>query len=633
MLKGADGTPIELRQKALALAALLYLDYAEHARRTAVAERLWESSTPKQANTNLRQTLLHTRWLEARHGFELFDADISQISLSRSLWLDLREIRRIRRVDSPAELDLLVALYTGDLLDGIGDVGAEFSEWLALERTRLQDQFVVQAADAALRVGGPSAHAALQRLVQLQPYSDSVCRVQVRLYLSEGNEMGAQSALSAFSNRLKEGGMVAEPEPETTELLLRHRVVAAPRSAANRDDSLLGSAKRRAMVPRIVLLPPLQEFQRAGVSKHLAPALVEDVTISLCRLKSLSVIAPHTAWQLDPFGALEEVRAHEIDYAVESRIAPEIASDKLAFAVRLVRSAGREIVWADKFTFSTSATSECYWDLVNGIAQTLADSVETAELRQDRLVRDATAYAHYLTGRFNLRSFDLPMIRRARRSFKLANSIEPDYAKVQGALARSYIVEWVLRAGADRSLLDRARLHAERAIALDPTDGSGYRELGRAALFVGDLDESVEQMETAALLAPNHADILADYADTLAHNSDFAGAERRIEAALRLNPLPPDEYWWTLGGIRFFQSRWDDAMIALQKMKNIDPAVRLMAATAAMAGNLGTAREFRVRALELQPDFRIASWLANVPQRNQADLDPYVEGLRKAGFK
>jgi hypothetical protein len=69
--------------------------------------------------------------------------------------------------------------------------------------------------------------------------------------------------------------------------------------------------------------------------------------------------------------------------------------------------------------------------------------------------------------------------------------------------------------GADRTLLDHARLHAERAIALDPTDGA-LPGAGRAALFVGDLDESVEQMELAAALAPNHADILADYADTLA---------------------------------------------------------------------------------------------------------------------
>lgn len=632
LLKRADGTPVELRQKAFALAALLY-DCGERARRTVMAERLWESSTPKQANTNLRQTLLHTRWLEARHGFELFEADTSQISLSRSVRLDLREIQQIRLVDTPAELDRLVALYTGDLLDGLGDVGAEFSEWLTLERTRLQDQFVIKASDAALRVGGPSAHAALQRLVQLQPYSDSVCRTQVRLYLSEGNEMGAQNAMSSFRNRLKEGGLAAEPEPETTALMLRHRVAATSRGLADREASLLDSARRRAMVPRVVLLPPLQEFQRAGLSKHLAPALVEDVTISLCRLKSLSVIAPHTAWQLDPFGALEEVRAHEIDYAVESRVAPEIASDKLAFAVRLVRSAGREIVWAEKFTFSASSTAERYWDLVNSIARTLADSIETAELRKERHVRDATAYAHYLTGRFNLRSFDLPMIRRARKSFKLATSIEPDYANVQSALARSYIVEWVLRSGADRSLLDRARLHAERAVALDPTDGSGYRELGRAALFVGDLDESVEQMEIAAALSPNHADILADYADTLVHNSDIAGAERRIETALRLNPLPPDEYWWTLGGIRFFQHRWDDAMVALQKMKNTDPAMRLMAAAAAMAGNLEMARTLRVRALELQPDFRIASWLAKVPLRNQEDIDPYVEGMRKAGFR
>jgi hypothetical protein len=60
----ADGTPVELRQKGFALAALLYLDHGERAPdgdgRTA------GTSTAKQANTNLRQTP-HAR-LEARHG-------------------------------------------------------------------------------------------------------------------------------------------------------------------------------------------------------------------------------------------------------------------------------------------------------------------------------------------------------------------------------------------------------------------------------------------------------------------------------------------------------------------------------------------------------------------------------------
>ena len=352
--------------------------------------------------------------------------------------------------------------------------------------------------------------------------------------------------------------------------------------------------------------------------KHLAPALIEDVTIRLTRLRSVSVIAPHTAWQLDPFSALDEVRAHQIDYAVESRVAPDYASGGISIAMRLVRVAGREIVWADKFAFATAQASEVYWDFTNGLARAVADGIEAAELARERTARDSTAYTHYLSGRHELRNFDLPHIRRGRKSLRLAREIDPDQATIESALARSYVVEWVLRAGADRGLLDRARLHAE---------------LGRAALFDRDLDLSIEYMSRAAELSPHHADVLADYADTLVHYSDHKAAEQKMELAMRLNPVPPDEYYWTLGGVHFFQRQWDQSLSRLSRMRNIEPALRLMAAAAAMAGYMDLARKYRQQALELQPDFSIARWVARVPQRDPADVDLYIEALRRAGFQ
>ena len=230
-------------------------------------------------------------------------------------------------------------------------------------------------------------------------------------------------------------------------------------------------------------------------------------------------------------------------------------------------------------------------------------------------------------------TFDLPKIRRGRKSLRIARDIEPEQSSIESALARSYVVEWVLRSGSDKALLDKAKLHAERAVSIDPNDGTAYRELGRVALFDRDLDQSLTHMAMAAELAPNHADILADFADTLAHNSNMLAAQDKIDAAMRLNPIPPDEYLWTLGGINFFRGRFEEAMQTLGRMRNPEPAYRLMAASAAMAGHMDLARRYRLHALKLQPDFTTARWLSRVPQRDPADVDLYIEALHKAGFK
>jgi DNA-binding SARP family transcriptional activator/Flp pilus assembly protein TadD len=630
VLRLGDGTAIKLRQKAYALAALLYLEFSGRTRRATLAERIWEGSTAEQAMTNLRQTLLHTREQEAKHGFDLFRADSTEIELNPDIALDLRDVGRVRSASDIAELERLIGEYRGELLAGLEGVGSEFGHWLTLERTRIENQFATFATEAALRIGGQDGRAALGKLAERLPFSDAVVRATIELFRAEGNEAGARSAFATFRNRLHHS-LGLEPAIETLELF---RAIEPPPSVpATPQRRSTDPGNRVSFVPRVVLLPPLQDFKNAAFPKHLAPALVEDVTIGLSRLKSVSVIAPHTAWQLDPFSALDEVRAHQIDYAVESRIAPQFSGDGLSLAVRLVRASGREIVWADKFAFDAVRAPDHYWEFTNGIARALADSIETAELQRERTQRDPNAYSHYLDGRHNLRTFDLPKIRRGRKSLKLARDIEPEQASIESALARSFVVEWVLRSGSDKGLLDQAKLHAERAVSLDPTDGTAYRELGRVALFERELDQSLAHMSLAAELAPNHADVLADYADTLVHNSDFGAAADKIEAAMRLNPLPPDEYLWTLGGINFFRGRWEETLRNLAQMRNPEPAYRLMAAAAAMAGQMDLARRYRLQALKLQPDFDTARWVSRMPQRDPADIDLYIGALRKAGFK
>jgi len=40
-----------------------------------------------------------------------------------------------------------------------------------------------------------------------------------------------------------------------------------------------------------------------------------------------------------------------------------------------------------------------------------------------------------------------------------------------------------------------------------------------------------------------------------------------------------------------------------------------------------------LQAMALQPDFSVGRWISRVPQRDPADVDLYIEALRKAGFK
>ncbi|RYE82455.1 MAG: hypothetical protein EOP19_16160, partial [Hyphomicrobiales bacterium] len=305
-LRVPDGTTVELRQKAFALAALLHIEYRGRARRQAVSDRLWETASGAQASTNLRQVLLNTRGHESRHGFKLFHADATYVALNASVRLDLAEIQRIRGVTEPREFLRLLGLYRAGLLEGLTGSAEELERWIETERTRIENQFVAAATATALRIGGSVAEAALARLAEIQPYSDQVCQAQMRLAHEAGDEHAVGSIYADFRSRLWTA-LSVEPEPETSALLNPPLIVPAivGKTMPQADAGPTFPAEI-ARVPRIVLLPPLQEFGRSATPRHLAPALIEDVTISLCRLRSLTVIAPHSAWQFDPFSAIDE---------------------------------------------------------------------------------------------------------------------------------------------------------------------------------------------------------------------------------------------------------------------------------------------------------------------------------------
>jgi hypothetical protein len=159
-----------------------------------------------------------------------------------------------------------------------------------------------QASDAALRVGGQAhtrrcsglCNCSPIRTVSAVPRSGSTCRKATKW---------ARKRPLVLSKPSPEGGWRQSPNRRRPHSC-SSTASARQRGGLQIERSLLESARRQPWCRASCCCRRCRSFS-GRPSKHLAPALVEDVTISLCRLKS-SVIAPHTAWQLDPFGALKK---------------------------------------------------------------------------------------------------------------------------------------------------------------------------------------------------------------------------------------------------------------------------------------------------------------------------------------
>jgi DNA-binding SARP family transcriptional activator/TolB-like protein len=633
----------ELPAKAYVLATLLLLRFSGKAPRAVLTSLLWEDAAAARGLADMRQLVARIRAVQQSAGITLFTISRSSVTLNVvGIESDLARLLAISKIDAAASLSEAQALHRGPLLDGLTGLGGKLDRIIHEERQRVDTHFREIMLAGAAQVGGASGLDALRYLTQIAPHDDLVLRRLIAAFAAVDLHHEVDAAYQTFRARLRDD-LQRQPSADAEELFLRlKRQTVEPKARGvergridAENDAPHWPAAAPIVVPRLAILSP-SRAPAAGAAAPFLPwvaALLEDVTIGLCRLRSLAMIAPHSAWQFAKTNVTESVKPYGVDYVLETQVGEDPTEAGAArLSVKLVHTATRRIVWAEKYRLRVGEAPERYRDLTNWIVRTLGDAIEQAELVRHGEARDPTAYGLYLRGRQHLRALDLPNLRRARKLFAAAIEEAPQFSLPYSGMARTFVFEWILRQQGDKELLAEAKRLSERAVALDPFDGDGHRELGRAALYNGDLDASLTGFERAEQYAPHHADLLADYADALMHNSKAEKAGRRIDTALELNPLPPDDYLWIAGGISFFLGRYDEAIARLKRMQNQDPALKLLAACAARAGDKPSARRFKERALAINPDFIVDDWIGTLPQRDQRHRTDYADALKAAGF-
>lgn len=650
-LLDGQGRLISLPAKTYALVAYLLLNHrGEPATRASLRQFLWEDSDTKAAATNMRKFLSRIVERQRQCGVELIRNRRDHVELSASTHVDLTDFLRLVSLRTSADLVALCDLYRGDLLEGHDWEGTEVQSWLSVQRANLRDAFVGAVA-SWLEPLDPGAdkvaiRVAARRLLDVDPYNEVAHRALMRLFAEDREPARISDLYKNLRTRLQEDLGVSPDEATTAlyESLLPGRGPATtaplrvePKSSAptipDQEETVSeGEAVAipdRSGAPRVTVLPP-PPIAGQDYGHQLAVSLIEDVTIGLCRSKSLSIVAPHTAWELSQSGKRALLRKFKIDYSVETQL--QNRSGELWLVVKLLNANTRDILWVEQYQFDPNQMARQYRELSLRIVLLLVDTIERNELALYTTEHDAKAYHLYLAGQRYLRKLDLPNVRRARRLFRAATGTCPDFVPALSSLAQTYQREWLLMARGDQDLIQEAERLAVHCIDVDPDDARGYRELGVCSLYSGRFDESLQAFEQAELRNAQHADVLVDFADALEHACEPSKALQKVNRAVGLNPLCPDWYWWVAGGANFHLQRYNDALDCMSRMRDPSPAYRLIAASWALLGDREKAQSFVRKTKEIHPDFSVSSWLSILPIRDPEYAKHYEQGLREAGF-
>lgn len=618
-----------LPEKAFVLLALLLLEYRGAASRDRLQTDLWEHSSRDKAAASLRWLLSSIRGWEHTHGQTLVHTTRTAVSLQPNLNIDVAVLLDSPALETQPQLEAMLRLYGGPLLQDLAsDMGPQLSATLAQHRALLQGRFIALILAAAERSPGEQAERLLRQLQRMVPDDERVTRaLLLHLHREQGDRAVAQE-FESFKHRLKAEYEV-DPSVETLALaaqLMPHRV---PATAV--DTVAAALTANEPAIPKVAILPPTVPLGAPARLVTLGQALVEDVVLYLCRARTFALFAPYTARQLDGAEPVTAVAPLGATFVGSTRLLPAAGGGyRLTFS--LIHAPSRQILFADQFAFDEDDLERRAYELAQVVGQQVSFAIQETALATHRATGSNSAYVQTLLGLRQLQPFDLKALRRARGHFAQALELSPNYVPALTGMARTLTKERLALRRSEPELVAKASAIAERASDIDPTDPETWREQAQARLYLHDIDSSLEFSERATTGARHYADILAEKADILTHASRSAEAKATIEQALRLNPMPPDWYFWVKGTAEFFLGQHAEALNSLLQIKTIPGASRLTAAAAAMAGEMAIAARYRRRWLELYPDSRLADVPKFMPHADRQDVQHFIDAARRAGF-
>jgi adenylate cyclase len=384
--------------------------------------------------------------------------------------------------------------------------------------------------------------------------------------------------------------------------------------------------------PSIAVLP-FTNISGDPEQQYFGDGVVEDIITELSRFRSLFVIARNSsfAFRDERISIAEVARRLGVQYVVEGSV--RRVGNRVRITAQLIDAANGTHLWAERYDRELEEIFAVQDEVVRTVVATVAGRVEVAgaQFAKRKPPESLVAYDYVLRGleQLNLEGEDHNS--EALRLFEKAVELDPQYAVGHAYLALAIYIQWVTSRAPGEP--DRALASARQALALDENDNRCHRILGLIYAQLRQHDRAELHSDRSIALNPNDALGAIYRADMLRH---LGRAEEGIEwarKAMRLNPYHPNWYWNSLAYVLHTAGRYAEALDAYSRIAERPSFYHAyIAACHAELGRMEEARKHAALALQARPDFSVAAWGKRLPYKNETDLQRFLNGLRKAGL-
>jgi adenylate cyclase len=391
--------------------------------------------------------------------------------------------------------------------------------------------------------------------------------------------------------------------------------------------------------PSIAVLP-FDNLTGDPQQEYFSDGMTEEIITALSKVPSLFVIARNSTFTYKgkPIKINQVAEDLGVRYVLEGSV--RRAGDRVRVTAQLIDAIKGHHMWAERYERELKDIFALQDEITTKILVALAVSLTGgAEASTRRKVTDnLDAYIKILQAGVYLGRNDKEGNLLARKLAEEAMALDPKYPRPYLILAGCHTgdVFYGWSKSPEKSLEQALEL-AQKAIFLDESDPGGYIVLSSVYMFKREHERAIAEAERAIALDPNLSQAYSQLGLVMQVVGRSQESIAPLEKAIRINPMAPSIYFRRLGGSYWGTGRYEDAIVQFKKAIRLAPgdsfAHILLAATYSLTGHDEEAHAEVSEVLRIQPGISLEAVAKRTPLKNKADMDFFIDALRKAGLK
>lgn len=392
--------------------------------------------------------------------------------------------------------------------------------------------------------------------------------------------------------------------------------------------------------PSIAVLP-FDNLTGDPQQEYFCDAMAEEIITALSKIPSLFVIARNSTFTYKgkPVKIRQVAEELGVRYVLEGSV--QKAGDRVRVTAQLIDAVKGHHLWAERYERKWelkdifALQDQITLNILSGLAVKL--SLGDKASARGNVTDNLEAYLKYLEARWYIRRVSKEGIFKARRLAEEAMALDPEYAAPYLILAHCHLQDVFLGQSKSRKKsLEEALELTQKALSMDESSSGCHRTLSPIYMFRRQYEKGIAEAERAIALNPNDADAYSQLGTTLNMVGRAQEAIAPLEKSIRMNPMAPAYYYRRLGTAYRFTGRYEEAIEQYKKAVSLAPNSLWphigLAATYSAVGRYEEARSEASEALKIQPKLSLKGLAKSVATKNKADIDRFLEDLRKAGI-